>query len=114
MHVKAAELSTAMQLREHLAWVKQAIRVESAFQTLLMRQVGFVEHCFHKIAFFDADTVLTSQHAANLDAESQNIGSKGLSSLDLVRLIGVVKNQRMEIAVARMEHVDHRKAVPVR
>jgi len=66
--MKAAEFGAAMQLWKHLAWVEQAVWIESAFQALLMRQVALVEHRFHKIAFFDADTVLARQHAADFDA----------------------------------------------
>jgi hypothetical protein len=42
-----AELGAAMQLWEDLARVEQAIRIESAFEALLVRQVALVEHCPH-------------------------------------------------------------------
>ena len=40
MHVQAAELGAAVQLREHLAGVEQALGIEGAFQALLLGEVG--------------------------------------------------------------------------
>ena len=60
MDMDAAELGAAMELREHLAGVQQTVRVEGAFEALLMGEVGFVEHCSHEVALFDADPVLAS------------------------------------------------------
>src|SRR5262252_2836891 len=38
--MEAAEFGAAMQSRKHLAGVEQTVRVECAFNTLLMRQVA--------------------------------------------------------------------------
>ena len=103
--MQAAEFGAAMQLRKHLAGVEQPVRIEGAFEALLMRQVAFVEHRPHQVALLDADPVLAGQHAADLDAEPQDVGAKGLGALDLAGLVGVVKNQRMKIAVAGMKDV---------
>src|SRR5580704_13406517 len=69
MDMKTAELGAAMQLRKDLARVQQAIRIESAFEALLVRQVALVEHCSHEVALFDADPVLTRQHSTDFDAK---------------------------------------------
>ena len=105
MDMQAPELGAAMQLRKHLPRVEQAVRVESTFQALLMRQISFAKHSPHEVSFLDPDAVLAGEHAADFDAEPQDIGSKGLGSFDLVRLVGVVKDERVKIAVARMEDV---------
>ena len=68
MDVKAAELGATMQLWKYLARVEQAVRVERAFQSLLVRQVAFVEHRSHQVALLDADPVLAGQDAADLNA----------------------------------------------
>jgi hypothetical protein len=94
-----------MQLRKDLAGIEQAIGIESAFQALLMRQVGFIEHRAHQIALFDPNPVLAGQHAANLDAKLENVGAEFLGPGKLARLIGVVQDQRMEIAIAGVEDV---------
>jgi len=113
MDMETAELGAAMQLWKDLARVEQAIRIESAFEALLVRQVALVEHCSHEVALFHADPVLTRQHPTDLDAKSQDIGSKSLGSFNLVNLIGVVKYQRMKIPIAGMENVGNRESVPV-
>ena len=44
MDVHPAEFGAAVQLREHLARVEQPLRVEGAFEPLLLGEVGLVEH----------------------------------------------------------------------
>ena len=92
MDMKTTELGTATELWKHLAGVEQTVGVECAFQALLMREVALIEHRSHQVAFFDADTVLTGQHAADFDAELEDIGPKGLGSLDLVGPIGIIQD----------------------
>ena len=105
MDMQPAELGAAMELREHLAGVQQTVRVEGAFEALLMGEVGFVEHCSHEVALFDADPVLAGQHAADRNAQPEDVGTEGLGLLDLARLVGVVENERVQIAVAGMKHI---------
>ena len=57
----AIELGAAAELREHLAGVQQSIRVERAFQPLLLLHVGLGEHGRHQVALFDPDPVLPGQ-----------------------------------------------------
>src|ERR1700733_12093803 len=68
MHVHAAELGAAVQGREYLAGIEQALVVEGAFDALLLIEVDFREHHRHQIALLDADAVLACQHATDLDA----------------------------------------------
>jgi hypothetical protein len=114
MDMNPAELGTAMQLWKDLARVEQAIRIESAFEALLVRQVALVEHCSHEVALFDADPVLTGQYSTNFDAELEDIGTKGLGTLDLAGIVGVIENKRMEVPVAGMEDVRDREPVLLR
>src|SRR6516165_3444720 len=112
--VKAAELGATMQLWKYLARVEQAVRVERAFQSLLVRQVAFVEHRSHQVALLDADPMLAGQDAADLNAELEDVDAKGLRALDLAGLVGVVKHERVKIAVAGVKDVGHREPVPLR
>src|SRR5260370_35601573 len=105
MDMKTAELGAAMQLWKHLARVQQAIRVESAFEALLVRQVALVEHRSHEVALFDADPVLTGQYSTDFDAEPEDIGHKGLGTLELYGLVGVIESKRVKIAAACLEDV---------
>src|ERR1700704_6666443 len=50
--MQPAQFGAAMQLREHLAGVEQPIRIEGAFEALLLGEVHFVEHRPHQVAFF--------------------------------------------------------------
>src|SRR5271166_6376874 len=64
MHMHAAEFRAAVENREHFAGVQQPARIERAFQPLLLRQIGFVEHRVHQVALLDPDAVLARQHPA--------------------------------------------------
>src|SRR4051794_28567804 len=70
--VDTAKLGAAMQRRKHLAGIEQALRVERAFQPLLLVEVDLREHLRHQIAFLDADAVLAGQDAAEFDAAAQD------------------------------------------
>ena len=51
------------------------------------------------------------RHAADLDAEPQDVGAERLGALDFAGLVGVVEDQRMQIAVAGMKHIGDAEAV---
>ena len=55
--------------------------------------------------------MFAGQHAAEFDAAAQDIGAEGFGPVHLAGLVGVVQNQRMQIAVAGVEHVGYSKAV---
>ena len=114
MHVHAAELGAAVQRREHLAGIEQALVVEGAFEPLLLVEIDLGEHRRHQVALLDADAVLAGEHAADLDAEPQDVGAERLGALELARLVGVVEDERMQIAVAGMEDVGDAQAVLLR
>src|SRR3546814_12926529 len=59
----------------------------------------------HEVALLDADAVLAGHHAADLDAEPQDVGAEILRPLQFPRLVGVVEDERMQVAVAGVEHV---------
>ena len=51
--------------------------VEGAFEAHLLGEVDLAEHVAHEVPLLDADAMLAGQHAANLDAERQNLGAEG-------------------------------------
>ena len=65
----------------------------------------------HQIPLFDAHPVLSGQAPAHIDAEFQNIRPERLAFLKITGFVGVEQDQRMHIAVARMEHIAHGQAV---
>src|SRR6266699_4440461 len=105
VHVHAPELGAAVQRRKHLARVEQTLVVEGAFEPLLLLEVSLGEHGRHQVALFHAHPVLAGEHAADLDAKLEDVRAELFRTLELARLVGVVENERVEIAVAGMEDV---------
>src|SRR5687768_5092900 len=99
-HQHAAKLGAAMEDREHLAGIEQAVAVEGAFEPLLLVEIGLGEHFRHQVALLDSDTMLAGQDAAHLHAELQNVGAEFFRALELIRVVGVEQNERMQIAIA--------------
>src|SRR5579863_6635339 len=114
MDVQPAQFGAAMQLREDLAGVQQPFGIEGAFEALLMGKIVLVEHRAHQIALLDADPVLASQHPADFDAQPQDVGAEGFGALDLALLVGVVEDERVEVAVAGVKHIGDAEPVPLR
>ena len=48
--------------------LSRLVRIEGAFQPLLLVEIDLVEHRVHQVALFHADAMLAGQHAADLDA----------------------------------------------
>src|SRR5918911_2839126 len=80
-HVHAPQLGAAVQRRKDLAGIEELLRVEGAFDAFLLRQIDLVEHGRHEVALLDADTVLAREHAADLDAEPEDVGAESLGPL---------------------------------
>jgi hypothetical protein len=108
MHMQPAQLGAAVQFGEDLAGIEQAVGIEGAFDALLLRQVGLVEHRGHEVALFHADPARPS--ARRPQQSFRMSAPKGLGALQLARLVGIVEDQRMEIAVAGMEHICDRRS----
>ena len=98
-------LGAAMQRRKHFAGIEAVRRIEGAFDAHLLLQIRLVEHLAHQIALLDADAMLARQHAADRNAEAQNVEADLLGALDLALVRGVVEDQRMQIAVAGMKDI---------
>src|SRR5207237_5993346 len=99
MHVHPPQLSAAVQRRKHLAWIEQALVVEGAFEALLLVEIDLGEHRRHQVALLDADAVLAGEHAADLDAQPENVGAEFFGALELTRLVSVIEDEGMQIAV---------------
>src|SRR6476646_5233643 len=97
--------------RKDLGGVEQPIWIEHALHPHLLRNVGGGELHAHQLALLDADAMLSGEAAAELDAKLEDLSAAHLCALKLGTVVGVVKDQRMQIAVAGMEDVDHAEAV---
>src|SRR6266446_9284584 len=109
--VHAAELGAAVQGRKYLAGVEQALGVERTFEPLLLVEIDLAEHFAHQVALLDADAMFAGQHAAEFDADPQDVGAEGLRPLDLAGPVGIVQDQRVQVAVAGMKHVGDTEVV---
>lgn len=99
MYMHPSQFGATVQGWKHLSRVKPSFGIERAFQPLLLIEAVFAEHHRHQIAFFDANPVFAGQHAANLYAKPQNILAEPLRLFQFAGCIGVIENQRMQIAV---------------
>src|SRR6266404_4423124 len=111
MDVYATQFCAAMQGRKYLAGIEQALRVEGAFQTLLLVEIDLVKHFRHQVALLDADAMFAGKHAAEFDTDPQDIGAECFRPLDLAWSVGIVQDQWMQVAVAGMKHVGDAKVV---
>ena len=111
MHVHAAQFGAPVQGGVDLAGVQQMAGVEGALDPLLLLQVVLGEHGVHQVALLDADAVLAGEHPADLDAHAQDIGAHLFHLLQFPRLVGVVQDQRVQVAVPGVEYVGDAEAV---
>jgi hypothetical protein len=89
MHMQAAKLGTAVQMRKHLPGIQQMIGIKSAFQTLLLFHVIFGKLDRHQITFFNANAMFASQHATHFYTAPQYIGAKILGPRQFAWLVGI-------------------------
>ena len=92
----AAELGAIMKRRKNLAGIEQPLLIEGAFDALLVLHVDLGEHHRHQVPLLDPDAMLAGEHAADLDAQLEDVGPERLRALQLARLIGIVEDERME------------------
>src|SRR5271163_818259 len=91
--MELAHLGAAMQGREYLAGIEQRLVVERTFDALLLAQIDIVEHHRHEVALLDPDAVLAGQHAADLDAQPQDVGAERFGARQLAGLVGIEQDQ---------------------
>ena len=87
------------------------IGIEGALHPDLLLQVVFGEHLWHQVALFNAHAMLTGQNTTHLHAKPQDIGPERLGLLQLTRLVGVIKDQRVQVAVASVKDVRHAQPI---
>ena len=112
MHVHFAQFRTALQSGKHFAGIEPVAGVKGAFDALLLFQINRVEHGVHQVTLLHAHAMLAGQHAADRNAEFQNIRAAGLGLFRVAGLIGVIEDQGVQIAIAGMEDIGDAQAVP--
>ena len=114
MDMHPPHLGAAMKFGEYLAGIQQALGVEGAFELLLAFQVGRAELIFHQVALLHAHPMLPGQNAADIDAKAQYIRPERLGAFGFAVAVGVIEDQRVQIAVAGMEDIDHAQPMHAR
>jgi hypothetical protein len=65
----------------------------------------------HRVELLDAHAVLAGDGAAHRDAGLQDVGAEQLAAVQLVGVVGVEQDQRVQVAVAGVEDVAAAQAV---
>ena len=88
-----------------LAGLSRQVGIEDGAHAHLLGEFGVGELVAHQIALLDADAMLAGQAAAEFDAHSEHIHAGLLSFRLLRRIIDVVEDQRVHVAVAGVKDV---------
>src|SRR6266850_2317631 len=96
---------------EHLAGIAEATGIERGLEALHQREVGRREDERHEVGLLEADAVLARDRAADLRAHLHDLGAGGDDTRLLTGLARVVEDVRVQVAVARVEHVADAQAV---
>src|SRR4030081_2253177 len=83
MDMHATQFGAAVQGRKHLSRIEQALRVERAFQPLLLVEIDLAEHLRHQVALLDADAMFAGEDTAKFDADPKDVGAERLCPLHL-------------------------------
>src|ERR1043166_5693047 len=105
------EIRAALGAWEKLVRIAAAFRVEDTPQGTHRIEVVLRELLFHEINFLGADAVLACHAPAELDALQQNIVPGLQRAAHLVGVSFIVKDERVDIAVAGVENVWDAQAV---
>ena len=98
-------LGAALQRRYDLARVEPAGGVEGALERVHLLALLDAELHAHRAQLLDTDAVLSGDGAAERDAGFQDLGAEELAAVQLVGVVGVEEDQRVQVAVAGVEDV---------
>ena len=80
VHVLAPLLGAAAQRRKDLAGIEAHVGIERVLHAMLDLEIRCVELIRHEIALLEPDAVLARQHAADVDAELQDLEAERFGS----------------------------------
>ncbi len=96
---------------ENFLGIQQALRVEGVAHAAHHVEIGFAEEQRHQAIFFHADAVFAGDRAAHFDAELNDFVGGGDDAAELRFVARVEKNQRVQVAVARVKNIADLEAV---
>ena len=105
MDMHPAQLRAAMEHGKHFSRIEELLVVEGGFHRNLLGEIDGVEHFWHQITFLDADAMFACQHAADCNTQAQNIRAKRFGAGKFAGIVRIVENERVQIAVPRVEDI---------
>src|SRR3954468_21917770 len=109
--VRPGHLAAQPRRGHHLARVGEPVGIERAAQLLERREIRLVEHLRHVALLVDADPVLAGDRAAGLHAGEHDLARELLRAFGRARLVAVVADERVQVAVPGVEDVAHLETV---
>src|SRR5882762_10501663 len=100
-----SEIGAAFGAGEHFVRVATQLRIEHSAEHPHGFQVINRELFGHEVDLLHSDPVLACDASAKLNAFVQNIVARLKRPTDLVRVALIVKDKRMDVAVAGMKNV---------
>src|SRR6185369_15977691 len=100
-----SRLHAATGRGNRLTRIAESARVKEVSDLPHLLQVLLPEEVAHEGELFDADPVLARQAAAHAADELEDVLARLADAVDHALLALVVQDDRMEVAVARVEHV---------
>ena len=111
VHRFGAGVPRGQVVGQHLAPVGQDARIHGLAQIVEQGQIGARVHVWQVGQFLAADAVFAGDGSAHVDAHGQDFPRQFLGAVQGVRFAAVVQNQRVQVAVAGMEHIGHPDSV---
>src|SRR5436305_12675290 len=97
--------------RYHFAWISAAIWIEDFAQSAHRAKRIAREERVHVRQLVDTDAVLTADRTARVDTRLHDFPHRRVNARRFIRIIRVIADVRMQIAVARMKHIAYVHAV---
>ena len=108
--IRPGNLSTQTWGRKHLPGVAELVGVERDSNELHRLQILGTEHLRHVARLVGADAVLASQRSPNVETIGQDFRGNLFGQFGLTVNRVVVTDERVQVAVAGVEHVANRQA----
>src|SRR4051812_42354688 len=104
---KRLNVGTAMSRGKYLARVCPTVWIDRAPQAVLGVGVVGCEQHRHVCLLFYPDTVLARENTTCGERGLDDLGARGVDPVEYACLTRIEDQQRMQIAVAGVEHVHH-------
>ena len=105
-HMQSSIFGAACTGGDGLVGIEKPLRVEGMFDRKEHIPLAGRELHAHRVDFFDAHAVLACDCSAEFDSRLENICPEFLGAQPFSAVVAIEQDQRVHVAVARMEYVD--------